>query len=443
MNARSSFRFVPALVCAALCAAPLSAGEIVAWGQDTFNQVSTTPAGDLYVAVAAGGWHGYALLPDGTIVAWGNDDSGQVSQTPTGSFAAIASGGFTGYALDANGAISAWGYNGWSQVTSAPGGTGHTAIAGGYDHAYALAADGSIRAWGNDFHGQVSTTPTSSGFTAIAAGEDHGYALRPDGSIAAWGRDDHGQVSATPSGTGFIAIAAGNDHGYAMASDGSIRAWGRNNWTQVSGAPVGSGFVRLASGGNQGYVLSPDGSVTAWGLEYERPPLGNSFSMISGGRHHAYGLLDTSSFCDATDGADASCPCANPGTPLAGCDLPQGTGGVALTLLRQEDTPQNRVTWSGVGFSTMGAPTSLVIRSTALDAGSPLVFGDGLRCVSAPLVRLAATTASGGAVTHAHGHSAMAGAGTFFYQLWFRSTPITYCDPAAAFNLSNGRTISW
>jgi hypothetical protein len=71
------------------------------------------------------------------------------------------------------------------------------------------------------------------------------------------------------------------------------------------------------------------------------------------------------------------------------------------------------------------------------------VFGDGLRCIGAPLVRLAATLASGGVSTHAFGHGPSAGAGTFYYQLWFRSTPLSYCDATSAFNLSSGVTLTW
>jgi len=92
----------------------------------------------------------------------------------------------------------------------------------------------------------------------------------------------------------------------------------------------------------------------------------------------------------------------------------------------------------------VGAPTAIVIRSDALDPAAPVAFGDGLRCVAAsPLVRLAATTAAGGASTHTFGHGAVAGSGTFYYQLWFRNTPIMFCDPTAAFNLSSGRTLTW
>jgi len=78
----------------------------------------------------------------GSIVAWGYDGEGQVSNTPTGTgFTAIASGGFQGYALRADGSIAAWGDDFYDQVSSTPTGTGFTAIAGGFNHGYALRAE--------------------------------------------------------------------------------------------------------------------------------------------------------------------------------------------------------------------------------------------------------------------------------------------------------------
>jgi hypothetical protein len=128
--------------------------------------------------------------------------------------------------------------------------------------------------------------------------------------------------------------------------------------------------------------------------------------------------------------------------PGRGCDNAQGTGGVALALVAQTTSP-NGATVTGTGFSTMGAPTALVFRSNALDPASPVVFGDGLRCLATtPLVRLAATTAAGGTSTHAFGHGAMVGGGDFLYQIWYRNQPAGYCTPLA-FNLSNGLRITW
>lgn len=95
----------------------------------------------------------------------------------------------------------------------------------------------------------------------------------------------------------------------------------------------------------------------------------------------------------------------------------------------------------GTGFPAMANPTVVVIRSPSAEV-PPVVFGDGLRCIAnAGLVRLGAQLASGGASDQLIGHGA--GAGTFVYQLWFRSVPSTFCDPGAPFNLSNGLEIVW
>ena len=147
-------------------------------------------------------------------------------------------------------------------------------------------------------------------------------------------------------------------------------------------------------------------------------------------------------FCDASDAGLAACPCA-PGEAETGCDLAQGTGGVELTLVAQSTAPQNRATLRGKGFPLGATPAAVVIRSAELDPARPVVFGDGLRCVGLPLVRLGATAASEGLSAHAIGHGPAAGSGLAHYQLWFRNQPASYCDPAAAFNLSNGRSLVW
>jgi arylsulfatase A-like enzyme len=153
------------------------------------------------------------------------------------------------------------------------------------------------------------------------------------------------------------------------------------------------------------------------------------------------GISET--FCDSSDGSLTSCPCANPGDPDTGCEIQQGTGGVGLDLVGQQTAPFNRATLTASGFPNATTPAAIVIRAGTIDSASPVVFGDGLRCVGVPLVRLGATFAAGGTSIHTFGHGAMAALGTHYYQVWFRNVPIMFCDPAAAFNLSSGRTILW
>jgi glucose/arabinose dehydrogenase len=145
-------------------------------------------------------------------------------------------------------------------------------------------------------------------------------------------------------------------------------------------------------------------------------------------------------FCDSTDVALNDCPCSNPGNPDSGCDISQGTGGVKLSVLAQ-DTATPRATLQGTGFPAAGNPGAVIIRSPVLDPSSPVVFGDGLRCIGVPLVRLGATIAAGGSATHVFGHGAAPG--VYYYQEWFRNTPIMFCDPMAEYNLSNGVSLLW
>jgi hypothetical protein len=159
-------------------------------------------------------------------------------------------------------------------------------------------------------------------------------------------------------------------------------------------------------------------------------------------------------FCDGTDGSLIGCPCAS-GNADSGCDNPNppmqggGTlGGVKMVALVQQTTPNNRGTMSSSGFPTGSTPGGVLFRNNGIDPSSPVVFGDGIRCVDSAaspttFVRIGGAGAVGGTMINTFGHGAMAGTGSFFYQLWYRSTPTSFCDPVAGFNLSNGISLDW
>jgi hypothetical protein len=188
----------------------------VSWGWDEYSQISDTPSGNDFVAVAASVYHSIALRADGSLVAWGDDKFGVISGTPTGSdFVAVAAGEWHSTALHSNGSLVSWGIN-----------------------------------TGSD-NGQVRDTPSGNDFVAIAAGVFHGTALRADGSLVHWG----GISGAPPSGNDFVAIDAGYASSIALRNDGSLVSWGDNNQGVVSGTPAGNDFVAVAAGSSTSYVI--------------------------------------------------------------------------------------------------------------------------------------------------------------------------------------------
>jgi hypothetical protein len=236
---------------------------------------------------------------------------------------------------------------------------------------------------------------------------------------------DHDAFGGAVAIEGGVAIVGsfGHEHGYQVPNAGSVYVF-----DSLLGTPLGERTPSTSIAD----VFFGSSVAIAEGTVVVGTDLGNSAYVFT----ESYGT-----FCDDLDNGLASCPCS-PGTPNTGCDIQQATGGVGLRMLASETTPQNRVTWSGFGFPAMSTPTAIVIRSTSREP-APALFGDGLRCIGVPVVRLGATFAAGGSATPPHGHSSMAGQGTFYYQLWFRNTPIMYCDPLAAFNLSNGVSLAW
>jgi len=289
-----------ALILAFLCLAchgQANAGEIVSWGSDVSGEVTDTPSGNNFVAIAAGGGHSLALRAGGTIVAWGYDSCGQVSNAPDGTgFTAIAGGYYHSLALRSDGSIVSWGDDREGQVSGTPSGNDFVAIAAGSSHSLALKSDGSIISWGHDNWSQVADTPSAVGFLAIDGGSTFSLAIRADGSLESWGRDnDFGQISDTPTGTGFVKVASRGYHSLALGSDGTIVAWGYDADGQVSGTPTSSDFVSIAAGFDHSLALQSDGTIAAWGADtsgqVSDTPVGQGYLAIAAGNTHSLALI--------------------------------------------------------------------------------------------------------------------------------------------------------
>ncbi|MBL8858901.1 MAG: exo-alpha-sialidase [Planctomycetes bacterium] len=144
------------------------------------------------------------------------------------------------------------------------------------------------------------------------------------------------------------------------------------------------------------------------------------------------------------NGGGTACPCGNVGLPNHGCNTSEGTGGVALTA--QNFAP------NGGGGGTVNilatnfppaamVPGQLFSGTATVAGGAGVVFGDGLLCVGGTITRLGVAFSQNGATLFPVVHAG--GAGARHYQLWFRNNPLAFCDPAAAYNMSNAVTLIW
>ena len=233
-----------------------AAGEIVAWGDNSYGQCNVPSPNTDFTAIAAGGRHTLGLKTDGSIAAWGYNNFGQCdAPSPNTDFMTIAANGEHSLGLKTDGSIMTWGENYYGECTVPEPNTGFTAIATSYSHTLGLKTDGSIFAWGDDFGGQCTVPEPNTGFVAIAAGWEHSLGLKTDGSIVAWGWCGRGQCDVPSPNTGFTAIAAGAWHSLGLKTDGSIVAWGYNYYGQCNVPSPNTGFTAIAAGGHHSLGL--------------------------------------------------------------------------------------------------------------------------------------------------------------------------------------------
>ncbi len=147
------------------------------------------------------------------------------------------------------------------------------------------------------------------------------------------------------------------------------------------------------------------------------------------------------------DGTGTACPCGNASTLGAGqgCLNSLGSGGV-LTGAGSARILDDTLVLSA---SLMPNSSALYFQGTETQSsGLGSVFGDGLRCVSGSIVRLATVSNTSGSsqVPAAAGtpisvRGLVTSPGMRTYQVWYRN-PAPFCTPST-FNLTNGVAVSW
>jgi len=146
-------------------------------------------------------------------------------------------------------------------------------------------------------------------------------------------------------------------------------------------------------------------------------------------------------FCFGDD-SSTLCPCGNPGDAGHGCDNLHGTGGVnfAAASVTPSGPGGDSAEVVAAGFNpAVNVPFIPIRGSTAANGGNGAIFGDGLGCIAAPVLRLPIRMSRVGANAWTLLHPS--GAGTFHYQIVYRNQG-SFCNPSQ-FNSSNGLTITW
>jgi alpha-tubulin suppressor-like RCC1 family protein len=289
-----------------------------------------TPTGiPIATAIAAGGSHTCALVPDAPVKCWGNNNVGQLGISTNNNSSmpvtisnslslepatAVAAGGAHTCVLHTgiSGTVTCWGSNQYGQL-----GDGTTvnrsaqvvvmgihtaaAIATGANHSCALLIGGTVKCWGRNNHGELgnntvtnSSTPVPvtgiTTATAISAGEDDTCAVLASGSVDCWGYngtaelgdgtqvDEHTPVPVTEISTA-AAVAVGEYHTCALLSSGTVECWGDNTFGEIGDGIANGGSIHftpaaaigittataIAAGSMHTCARLADGTVECWG----------------------------------------------------------------------------------------------------------------------------------------------------------------------------------
>jgi hypothetical protein len=149
------------------------------------------------------------------------------------------------------------------------------------------------------------------------------------------------------------------------------------------------------------------------------------------------------------DGSSGGCPCGNNSIPGSGEGCRNSTlQGGTLAPSGFASIVCDTLNLTGTGMPAFS--TTVYIQGTA--QVTPVVFGDGLRCIGNTLTRLAVVPNVGGS-----SHVPAAGTppisqlggittpGTYFYQTYYRDPDLTFCPapPGNSFNITNAVKAVW
>jgi hypothetical protein len=253
-------------------------------------------------------------------------------------------------------------------------------------------------------------------------------------------------VTATVGGTITVPISA------VLAPGGHYRAAffvGTTPASLASGnlfdpAPAGAGgFPYVEYGGrvriNGGFQIGSDSFPTT--MSATTTPQITIHVASSAGTAFCFG-----------DGSEFTCPCSNSGMLGRGCNNSSSTGGALLFGSGNASLASDTLFFTTAAEKAT-ATSTLTQGQTAI---SPLVFGQGMRCVGGSLKRLYTKVASGGSIVaptgadpSVHTRSATLGdvitaGSTRYYYVYYRDpTVLGGCSAASTFNVTHQLAVLW
>ena len=194
-------------------------------------------------AIAAGTYHGLALLPDGTLMGWGYNGDGE-----------LGTGSFTG--------PESCGLDPCSKIPVTVSLFGTTAIAAGYFHTLALLSNGTVDAWGFNYAGQLGNGTTEASNLPVAVSGlsgASGVSAHDSVSFALLGPTQTLSVALAGAGVGTVGGPAGIlcpsacSSGFPQGAVETMRAApaAGSGFAGFSGACTGTGLCRVTMGQDQ------------------------------------------------------------------------------------------------------------------------------------------------------------------------------------------------
>jgi hypothetical protein len=229
--------------------------------------------------------------------------------------------------------------------------------------------------------------------------------------------------------------------GGQSASD--VATWDGAGWNTLNGGVASdsnsAGYaVALASfddGNGHGPDLFVGGSfITAGGLD--SPNIARLTSCGGSATTFCYG-----------DGSATACPCGNASAigARAGCLNSLGSGGT-LRVSGRASVAQDTLELLGAGMTNSSA--LYYQGANVAFGGQGFVFGDGVKCVAGPFVRLRTEINANGASSYPNAGDApisvkgfVTAPGTRHYQIHYRNSA-AFCTPET-FNNSNAVSVTW